>query len=120
MGSVRTLYPPQNKQTADDTAAYVEALFREHRTSLLRYLSGILHNRDDAAELLQETYLRLLRQESLDRIDANAKAYLFQVATNLARDYFRQRKAQGVERHSNLDHHLMDAELQEPETSIQW
>jgi len=70
---------------------FARELFELHRLSLYRYLVGLLPSKDDAREVLQETYLRLLRQRSFDHIRANARAYLFQIATNLARDLFRQR-----------------------------
>jgi RNA polymerase sigma factor (sigma-70 family) len=69
---------------------FARELFERHRLSLLRYLTGLVHTREDAREILQETYLRFLRQPSFDRLRDNARAYLFQIATNLARDFFRQ------------------------------
>lgn len=109
-----------DEHSAETAAAYVEALFREHRGPLHRYLTGLLYNAEDAAELLQETYLRLLRQEGLEHIEANARAYIFQIATNLARDYFRQRTAHSAERHTAVETHLADEELLVPEASVQW
>jgi RNA polymerase sigma factor (sigma-70 family) len=99
--------------------AYVETLFREQRGQLLRYLKGLLPNSEDAADLLQETYLRLLRQEGLEHIEANAHAYVFQIATNLVRDFFRQRKAQCADRHVVLERHGLDPALQVPEEVAQ-
>jgi RNA polymerase sigma-70 factor (ECF subfamily) len=112
---------PATAETLRAGAAYIEALFREHRGPLLRYINGLLPNSEDAAEVLQETYVRLLRQHSLERVDANAKAWLFQVATNLVRDYFRQRKAHRADQHTPLDRHPADdPELQESEESVRW
>lgn len=75
---------------------FARELFERHRLSLYRYLKGLLHSREEASEILQETYLRLLRQPSFDRLRVNARAYLFQTATNLARDMFRQRAFRGI------------------------
>ena len=80
---------------------FARELFERHRQSLYRYLNGLLPSREDASEILQETYLRLLRQPSFDHIRANARAYLFQTATNLARDLFRSRKSRGL--HAEAD-----------------
>lgn len=72
-------------------AEFVRELFELHRLALYRYLSHVLVSREDAMEVLQETYLRVMRQPSFEHIRQNARAYLFQTATNLANDCFRQR-----------------------------
>jgi len=109
----------QDLARTEAVTAYVETLFREHRGQLLRYLMGLLPSSEDAADVLQETYLRLLRQEGLKHIEANAHAYVFQIATNLVRDFFRQRKAHHADKHSSLDRHYLDSALQAPEESAQ-
>ena len=81
----------------DSEAAYARELFERHRFALFRYLRRVLASREDASEVLQETYLRLLRQPDFERVNANARAYLFQTAVNLARDRFRQRLKKGAE-----------------------
>lgn len=77
-------------------AAFVRQLFEAHRLSIYRYLYRLLNSREDASEVVQETYLRLLRQPNLERIRENARAYLFQTATNLARDLYRKRSTKGA------------------------
>ena len=46
--------------------AYVTMLFNRHRVSLQRYLMRLVPP-DDAAELVQESYYRLLRHGEIDR-----------------------------------------------------
>lgn len=60
----------------------VERLFREYHQPLVRYLTRRLGDRDWADEVAQETFVRALRQETLQ----NERAWLFAVATNLVRD----------------------------------
>lgn len=60
----------------------VERLFRTYHAMLVRYLTRRLGDRDWAEELAQETFLRALRQGTV----TNERAWLFAVATNLARD----------------------------------
>ncbi|CAN5318075.1 N/A [soil metagenome] len=60
----------------------VEWLFRKYHNTLVRYLTRRLGDRDWAEELAQETFLRALRQGEVE----NERAWLFAVATNLARD----------------------------------
>jgi RNA polymerase sigma-70 factor (ECF subfamily) len=78
-------------------AQFVRELFEQHQFHLYRYLKGLLHSQDEAKEILQETYLRLLRQPSFEQIRENARAYLYKTATNLARDVFRLRAARGMD-----------------------
>src|SRR5258708_29028704 len=83
-------------------AQFAQELFERHQLSLYRYLNGLLHSREEAREILQETYLRLLRQPSFDHVRENARAYLFQTAANLARDFFRRKAAHGIEAEREL------------------
>ena len=83
-------------------AAFAKELFERHQLSLYRYLTRLLHSREEAQEILQETYLRILRQPTFDHVRANARAYLFQTATNLARDLFRQKALRGIEAEREL------------------
>jgi len=78
-------------------AQFVRELFERYQFHLYRYLKGLLHSQDEAKEILQETYLRLLRQPSFEQIRENARAYLYKTATNLARDVFRLRAARGID-----------------------
>ena len=81
---------------------FARELFELHRLSLYRYLKGLLASREDASEILQETYLRLLRQPSFEPLRRNARAYLFQTATNLARDFFRRRAMKGMDAEAQI------------------
>jgi RNA polymerase sigma factor (sigma-70 family) len=56
--------------------------FREHRRRLYRYLRRRLASEDDAQELAQEAFLRLLRVTRVDLV-ADPQAYLYRVARNL-------------------------------------
>jgi RNA polymerase sigma factor (sigma-70 family) len=84
--------PDSGSPLPDDPShrAYVTMLFNRHRVSLHRYLMRLVPP-DDAAELVQESYYRLLRHGEMVRIDAMARSFLFQTATNLARDHHRRR-----------------------------
>jgi RNA polymerase sigma-70 factor (ECF subfamily) len=64
----------------------VDRLFRTYNQPLVRYLTRRLGDRDWAEEVAQETFVRALRQKSID----NERAWLFAVATNLVRDEARK------------------------------
>lgn len=75
----------------DDKDRFLSDLARRYGPSLERFLARKLENPADAAELAQEAYLRLYRLEHPEQLD-NARAFLFQVASNLATDQLRRRQ----------------------------
>jgi len=70
----------------------ISALFERNRHDLLSYLNGKV-GREDAPDLLQETFVRVLRYDALDDV-VDSKAFLKRVATNLIRDLARRRKTE--------------------------
>lgn len=88
---------PQNFETQEPEGdgrrqhtELVERLFREHNEALIRFLMARLRSYQDAREVAQEAYVRVL---SLDEPGAVSylRAFLFKTAANLATD--RQRRA---------------------------
>lgn len=71
-------------------AELISRLFREHNDALVRFLVPRLRSRQEAQEVAQEAYVRLL---SLDRPGAVnfLRAFLFKTAANLATDRMRGR-----------------------------
>jgi RNA polymerase sigma-70 factor (ECF subfamily) len=68
-------------------------LFERFRRPLLRYLTDLLTRRDEAEDVVQETYVRLMQVEQIE--NGRVRALIFKVATNLAYDRFRQRRMRG-------------------------
>lgn len=73
--------------------AYLEPLFRQYQRQLIHYLRRVVSDEDTAADLAQETYLRLASVPAAQRI-SYPRAFLFRTALNLAFDYVRRRKTQ--------------------------
>jgi RNA polymerase sigma-70 factor (ECF subfamily) len=69
-----------------------EALMSEHHAEIYRYVLRVTGKRQDADDLSQETFLRAFRAHRALPPDANARAWLFAIATNLARNHFRSQK----------------------------
>lgn len=63
-----------------------------HQRSVYRYLIRCTGNSDDAQELFQETFLRAYRAYGDLPTDANHRAWLFRIATNLVKNYIRGRQ----------------------------
>ncbi|MCC7411815.1 MAG: sigma-70 family RNA polymerase sigma factor [Gammaproteobacteria bacterium] len=75
---------------------FLDIVFLKNRGALRRHLHRFVANRDDAEEILQEAYVRFAGRENLDAIEANARAYLFRIATNLVNDHLRRRRVQAA------------------------
>ncbi len=58
---------------------------------LLRFIRGQKVDREEAREILQETYCRLQQVPQIDAIQSHS-GYLFRTAINLTRDRKRQRR----------------------------
>src|SRR5262249_39545186 len=72
-----------------DEAAFLE-LYARTAAPLNGYLRRLTGNSAVADDLLQDTYVRLLHQVRLPDGDDHRRHYVFRIATNLARDYFRR------------------------------
>lgn len=98
------------EQTADAGAAIADAdvtlqmddeAFRGfyERTSrmLWAYLARLSGDRQQADDLLQECYYRLLRAQVPLESESHRRHYLFRIATNLVHDGYRRRRVQPTE-----------------------
>lgn len=102
MGIALSMPPPNVSQAAEpipdneeSRATVVERLFREHNEALIRFLRGRVGSHNEAIEVAQEAYVRLL---SLDQPGAVSylRAFLFKTAANIAID--RRRRNQNFEK----------------------
>ena len=102
MGIALSLPPPNADQAAEpipdneeSRASVVERLFRKHNEALIRFLRGRVGSHNEALEVAQEAYVRLL---SLDQPGAVSylRAFLFKTAANIAID--RRRRNQNYDK----------------------
>jgi RNA polymerase sigma-70 factor (ECF subfamily) len=81
-----------------------EAVVSAHHGEIFRYLRRVIGGADGADDLSQETFLRAYRAYGSLPGDANVRAWLFSIATNLAKNHFRsetrRRRAYGEVRAS--------------------
>ena len=115
------LLPPTDSVAEDPVVqtqkAYVTLLFNKYRGALHRYLARLVHT-EDAAELVQETYFRLLRQGETVQLEAMARSFLFHTATNLARDLRRRRVARRADQHEPFDEQAVIADNPGPDMHL--
>lgn len=76
---------------ATDPQADVLRLFAEHGPSLYRFCRATLAGPDEAEDVVQETFLKLLQHVQRDGDQSNIRAWLFAVAANACRDRARWR-----------------------------
>ena len=83
--------PADDRNAQEEGHAHIEQLFRDHNDALVRFLSARLGSYQDAREVAQEAYVRLL---NLDRPGAAnfLRALLYKTAANLAIDRLRHQR----------------------------
>jgi RNA polymerase sigma factor (sigma-70 family) len=69
--------------------SFLEELVTQHGPALQRFLTRKLRSPEEAADVAQETYLRLHKLEDLGKL-TNARAFMFQTAANMAVDQLRR------------------------------
>jgi RNA polymerase sigma-70 factor (ECF subfamily) len=75
-------------QSPDDQA---QDLFREHGAAVYRFAAVMVRHHQDAEDVLQETFLKLLQHLQATGNTSNLRGWLFTVAAHAARDRQRRR-----------------------------
>lgn len=118
MGAATDAAPIPAKLEAMDARAPAmdEQSFRlfYERTSrqLHAYLVSSTGSPSAAEDLLQESYLRLIRADARVNDDDHRRLYLFRIATNLLRDRHRRRRPDGAELLEARDPADQEADIQ--------
>ena len=73
-----------------------ETIVGAHHAEIFRYLRRVTSRPAEAEDLSQETFLRAYRAYRTLGPDANVRAWLFAIATNLSRNHFRSEKRRRV------------------------
>ena len=83
--------PDEGGSRLQSTAAAISELFREHNRVLVSYLRSRLGSEQEAKEVAQEAYVRVLQLHQ-PGAPGLLRAYLFKTAANLAIDRLRHRR----------------------------
>ena len=73
-----------------------ETIVGAHHGEIYRYLRRVTSRTAEAEDLSQETFLRAYRAYRTLGPQANVRAWLFAIATNLSRNHFRSEKRRRV------------------------
>lgn len=74
-----------------------EDLFVAHRGEVYRYLLRMTRREDVAADLTQETFLRVVRAQRNGQVVGHARGWVFAIARNLLRDHASAERARVTE-----------------------
>lgn len=75
---------------------FIETVYRDHERAIFRFLLALLKNRQDAEEVKQEVFLKLLQGSTAENI-RNPRAFVYRTAKNLALNRIRYRNVRSVE-----------------------
>jgi RNA polymerase sigma factor (sigma-70 family) len=76
---------------ASESSVDIAGLFREHNSALLRFAAAKLGSEQEARDVAQEAYVRLLQLDRPETI-SYLRAFLFKITSNLAMDRLRARR----------------------------
>ncbi len=76
----------------DNLTQYIEDIIKKHEVALCRYCHGILKDREQAKDIVQESFMKLIKELTKGQRIENEKAWLYRVCHNLALDYLRKIK----------------------------
>lgn len=80
------------KRLADGRDAALNDLMERHGQKLFRYLIRCLQNEEDAADLSQETFVRIYQNRGKFDSQQTFSTWLYAIASNLVHDRYRWRK----------------------------
>ena len=83
--------PGYSGADVDDAPADIEHLFEEHHDRMFRAAYRVTGNADDAEDVLQTVFLRLLRRAEPPDLRPSPGSYLYRAAVNAALDVVRGR-----------------------------
>lgn len=93
----------------DNNDEFISTLYKENSAKLIRFLTRKLQQPQQAEEVAQEAYMRLQKLDAPEKLD-NARAFLFQVASNLATDQLRRRQ---------LHNNYLNSQKQQAEVNLE-
>ena len=97
---------PQSVSPDERRDDFLTGMSAQYRLPLIAYFQRRVRSREEAEDLTQEVFLRLVRRRDVETID-NPEAFVFRTAINLLRD--RSRRGKTLSSHLDEMAHGQDA-----------
>lgn len=69
-----------------------EELYQKYHSEVFQFLVYLMRNKEQAEDLVQEVYIRVLKSYKHFEGRSSEKTWLFSIARNVAIDFFRKQK----------------------------
>jgi RNA polymerase sigma factor (sigma-70 family) len=106
--------PSNIPATPGDATAFFADLDRRYRVPLIRYFAKRIREAYDVDDLVQEVFIRLVRQAEIESV-VQIDSYVFQTAANVIRDRARRQAARHHREHDKLEESELPANDISPE-----
>ena len=101
----------------DSTCVRVAEVIRDHHEALIRFLRRRLSVADDAQDVAQEAYIRMMKYEGSNEIKSPS-AMLYKIAVNVANDHGRAALSRFSSSHSQIDDFEIESDLPSAERDL--
>ena len=95
----------------------IQEIIRRHHSALIKFLRRRLSIAEDAEDVAQETYIRMMRYEGSSELNSPS-AMLFRIAVNVANDHGRAVVARHRKSHTRIEDFELASEEPSPEREI--
>ncbi|MBI0577115.1 RNA polymerase sigma factor SigX [Neobacillus cucumis] len=97
-------------------------LYKKYHQDVFNFLYYMVHNREQAEDLVQEVYIRVLKAYRQFKGDSSEKTWLFAIARNVAIDSFRKHKGwkqRIVDQFDSWEQQIKDESISPEESAFQ-
>lgn len=95
-------------------------IYELHHRALLRFIGRMSVTPDEAHDMAQDVFLRIVRQNEPEKLQKTPRAYLYQIAVNLMRDKIRKAHSKKTEELAEFNESEIVSPVKTPEIQAGW